>query len=205
MEQQILNKKQLLKATLVAIVLGALVLVTAVLPAEYGIDPTGVGKTLGFSKLYIENDDDTSETLTITDENRPVIRLEKAGSGPDVAVPSEAFLPAPDTQYSERTDEVTVSVPAGKGIEYKINVLKYGKVKYEWLTNSGVLYFDFHGEVKQKIKPEQVYFESYTIAYSNNMVGTFLAPFEGKHGWYFRNSSDKDITVNLRLKGQYVL
>lgn len=205
MEQQILNKKQLLKATLVAIVLGALVLFTAVLPAEYGIDPTGVGKTLGFSKLYIENDDDTSETLTITDENRPVIRLEKAGSGPDVAVPSEAFLPAPDTQYSERTDEVTVSVPAGKGIEYKINVLKYGKVKYEWLTNSGVLYFDFHGEVKQKIKPEQVYFESYTIAYSNNMVGTFLAPFEGKHGWYFRNSSDKDINVNLRLKGQYVL
>ncbi|RUA29110.1 MAG: hypothetical protein DSY77_15450 [Bacteroidetes bacterium] len=205
MEQQILNKKQLLKATLVAIVLGALVLVTAVLPAEYGIDPTGVGKTLGFSKLYIENDDDTSETLTVTDENRPVIRLEKAGSGPDVAVPSEAFLPAPDTQYSERTDEVTVTVPAGKGIEYKINVLKYGKVKYEWLTNSGVLYFDFHGEVKQKIKPEQVYFESYTIAYSNNMVGTFLAPFEGKHGWYFRNSSDKDITVNLRLKGQYVL
>jgi|UniRef100_UPI004048404B hypothetical protein len=205
MEQQILNKKQLLKATLVAIVLGALVLVTAVLPAEYGIDPTGAGKTLGFSKLYIENDDDTSETLPVTDENRPVIRLEKAGSGPDVAVPSEAFSPAPDTQYSERTDEVMVTVPAGKGIEYKINVLKYGKVKYEWLTNSGVLYFDFHGEVKQKIKPEQVYFESYTIAYSNNMVGTFLAPFEGKHGWYFRNSSDKDITVNLRLKGQYVL
>lgn len=205
MEQQILNKNQLLKATLVAIVLGALVLVTAVLPAEYGIDPTGVGKTLGFSKLYIENDDDTSETLTITDENRPVIRLEKAGSEPDVAVPSEAYSPAPDTQYAERTDEVTVTVPAGKGIENKINVLKYGKVKYEWLTNSGVLYFDFHGEVKQKIKPEQVYFESYTIAYSNNMVGTFLAPFEGKHGWYFRNSSDKDITVNLRLKGQYVL
>jgi hypothetical protein len=37
------------------------------------------------------------------------------------------------------------------------------------------------------------------------MVGTFLAPYEGKHGWFFRNTSNEDVTVNLRLKGQYTL
>jgi hypothetical protein len=37
------------------------------------------------------------------------------------------------------------------------------------------------------------------------MAGTFLAPFEGKHGWFFRNNGDQDVTVTLRLKGQYSL
>jgi len=205
MEQQILDKKQLIKATLIAVILGGLVLVMAVLPAEYGMDPTGVGKALGFSKLYIEDDPGTTENMAIVKENRPVIRLEKAGSGPGVAIPKEAFDPAPDKQYSERTDEISITVPAGKGIEYKIDVLKYGKLKYEWLTDNGVLYFDFHGEVDEETPSNQTYFESYTIAYSNNMVGTFLAPFKGKHGWYFRNNSDEDITVKLRLKGEYAL
>jgi len=85
-------------------------------------------------------------------------------------------------------------------------MLKYGKMKYEWTTANGeILYFDFHGEVNQQEKVDEVYFESFTIANSNNMVGTFLAPYEGKHGWFFRNNGNEDITVNFRLKGQYNL
>ena len=37
------------------------------------------------------------------------------------------------------------------------------------------------------------------------MIGTFLAPFEGRHGWYFKNNTNKDIVVSLRVKGQYLL
>lgn len=118
----------------------------------------------------------------------------------------EADNPPPSTQLSLREDETKVVVPAGKGIEFKINMLKYGKMKYEWTTsNSEILYFDFHGEVKQEKEVKEVYFESYTIANSNNMVGTFYAPYEGKHEWFFRNTGDEDVVVNLRLKGQYKL
>lgn len=60
-------------------------------------------------------------------------------------------------------------------------------------------------KVKQAREAKAVYFESYTIAYSNNMVGTFLSPYEGKHGWFFRNNGSTDIIVTLRLKGQYIL
>ena len=42
---------KLIKSTFVAIALAALILVTAVLPAEYGIDPTGVGNVLGLTKM----------------------------------------------------------------------------------------------------------------------------------------------------------
>ncbi len=207
MKHPILEKSKIIKATIIALVVGALLLVVAVLPAEYGIDPTGAGKLLGFSKLYVPESNQTNDLgMMVSTSNLPLIKLEKAGSGSDVARPLEADNPAPEEQLATREDETKVVVPAGKGIEFKINMLKYGTMKYEWTTtNNEVLYFDFHGEVKQKEEVKEVYFESYTISNSHNMVGTFLAPYEGKHGWFFRNTSNEDVTVNLRLKGQYTL
>ena len=41
----------LIKATIIALLVGALVLVTAILPAEYGIDPTGLGSRMGLNGL----------------------------------------------------------------------------------------------------------------------------------------------------------
>jgi len=205
MSHQILEKSKIIKAVLIAAVVAAILLVTAVLPAEYGIDPVGTGKAFGFSKLYVPEDDMGEGAGMVVQKENPVIKLEKAGSGPDVKRPVEADLPAPASQYAQREDSVQVNVPAGKGIEYKIHMLKHGQLKYEWLTSKGDLYFDFHGEPKEVNPSKNTYFDSYTIAYSNNMVGTFLSPFEGKHGWYFRNSGDKDVIVTLRLKGQYIL
>ncbi|PYF74626.1 hypothetical protein [Pedobacter nutrimenti] len=205
MSHQILEKSKIIKAVLIALVAAAILLVTAILPAEYGIDPLGTGKAFGFGKLYVPNNGMGEESQMMVKKNNPVIKLEKAGSGPDVKRPTEADLPAPMQQYAHREDSIEVIVPAGKGIEYKIHMLKHGQMKYEWVTNSGDLYFDFHGEPKELKPSKNTYFDSYTIAYSNNMVGTFLSPFEGKHGWYFRNSGDKEIKVTLRMKGEYAL
>lgn len=204
-EQPIVEKKKIVKATLFALTLGSIILISAVLPAEYGIDPTGAGKLLGFSKLHTVAKP-VAKTPTKT-KKRKLIKLENAGSGPKIPRPEEAASPAPDTQFPEREDSIQVTVPANKGIEYKVDMLKYGTMTYEWSSEYTTLYFDFHGEVKQakKVKPEDVFFESYTIAYADNMVGTFLSPFEGKHGWYFRNKTNKDVIVTIRLKGQYKL
>lgn len=203
----VLAKKKIIKALIIALVIAVVLLVTAVLPAEYGIDPTGTGKLLGFSRLHISKDSVTATTDADTTAHKkfPLIKMEKAGSDPDVPRPAEADNPAPEKQFEQREDSIQVIVPAGKGIEYKTYMLKYGKMKYEWTTDKGTVYFDFHGEVKQATEVKDVYFESYTIAYSHNMVGTFLAPFEGKHGWFFRNKGTEDITITLRLKGQYSL
>lgn len=200
----LLTKGQILKATLAALILGTLLFVAAVLPAEYGSDPLGTGKLLGFSRLY-QPDDPISMTGGSVPPAYSPLKLEELGSGPDVPLPKEARNPAPERQLESRQDSVTIVIPAGKGLEYKMNVLKYGTVKYEWVTDQGVLYFDFHGEVKEANPGKDVFFESYTAAYSNNMIGTFLAPFEGRHGWYFKNKGEKDVVVSLRLNGQYTL
>ena len=43
--------RQLLRSTVIAIISAAAILVTVVLPAEYNIDPTGIGRVLGLAEM----------------------------------------------------------------------------------------------------------------------------------------------------------
>lgn len=45
------TSRQLIRSTILAVVVAALLLVTCVLPAEYGVDPTGVGRLLGLTQM----------------------------------------------------------------------------------------------------------------------------------------------------------
>jgi len=42
---------QLLRSTMIAAVVAGALLVTCVLPAEYGVDPTGIGRVLGLTQM----------------------------------------------------------------------------------------------------------------------------------------------------------
>lgn len=201
-KQSLISKKQILKSIFIAFTIGMVVFLVAVLPAEYGIDPLKTGELFGFNKLHKKE----AIILPSSSLNFKKITLNDIGSKEDIQKPIEANNPPPKEQFLEREDVIKIIVPASKGIEYKIKVLKYGSVKYEWqTTNNDIVFTDFHGEVKEENPPKDVFYESYTVAYSNNMGGTFTAPFFGKHGWYFKNLKEKDIEVVLKLKGQYEL
>jgi len=202
------KKRKSMKAITISIIVIAILIITVVLPAKYGIDPTGAGKLFGYGKSTIPKDSlaIVAGAETTVKKTFPLIKLEELGSEARIKRPVEANNLPPKKQFHEREDSTQVSVPAGKGIEFKVTMLKHGSMKYEWTTNKGILYSDFHGEVKQVTPPgKDEYYESYTIAYSNNMAGTFLSPFEGRHGWYFRNKGSEDVIVTIRLKGQYSL
>ena len=49
--EELPSSAQLVKSTIIAAVSAVVILVTVVLPAEYGIDPTGVGKALGLAEM----------------------------------------------------------------------------------------------------------------------------------------------------------
>jgi len=59
------EKPKLLKATLISLAVAAVVLVTVVLPAEFGIDPLGTGELLGLSGLA------RTGPQAVTDESQP--------------------------------------------------------------------------------------------------------------------------------------
>ena len=103
-------------------------------------------------------------------------------------------------QQSDWKDTIKVLIPAEGEIEYKLEAAKSASVHYAWTTDKGDLFFDFHGEPKGDTTG---YFESYgkdTKAQSNGSVTT---PFEGTHGWYWRNDNDFEVTVTLKVKGDY--
>jgi hypothetical protein len=157
----------LLKAVIISFTTAVVVLILLILPAEYNIDPTGVGEKLG---------------LTVFNEE---VKPEK-----------------PRLSHQNKKDSVVLNVPAGKGIEYKLAMKKHSKSIYEWTTGGGELYVDLHGEPKGDTTG---YFESYVIATVTEMKGSFTTPYEGSHGWYWKNESDNDIKVQLTFSGEYAI
>jgi hypothetical protein len=61
--QHVMDLTTLIKATLIAVLIAAIALLTLILPAEYNIDPTGVGQKLGLTLLA-----DAAETMPITSQ-----------------------------------------------------------------------------------------------------------------------------------------
>ena len=45
------SKGKLIRSTIIAAIAAATLLLTAILPAEYGIDPTGIARVLGLTEM----------------------------------------------------------------------------------------------------------------------------------------------------------
>ncbi len=105
------------------------------------------------------------------------------------------------TQPSDlQENTATVVIPPGKGVEYKFKMNKYSNLTYQWNANGTPLFFDFHGEPKGD---KTGYFKSYTIATASKVKGSMTAPFDGVHGWYWKNNSSQQVTVTLYTQGDY--
>jgi len=170
-DQHMISKKALLRGVLGAAAFAAVVLVTIILPAEYGIDPIGAGKAFGLDKIAATDD---------------AVAADKGVTFSEAA--------------TEREDEVTINVAPGQGLEYKLHMMPGAKLQHSWVVEGGALYFDFHGEPQGDTTG---YFESFTISTASKVSGIFNAPFEGSHGWYWKNKGDKPLVIKLTIKGNY--
>ena len=177
----LLSNKSLIVSFMVALVLALTIFYTIVYPIEFGKDPLGTGKILGLPHLS------AGTTAPMTPSN-----VENGELSNKKAITEKQ-------NYSFRTDQVEVLVPANGGVEYKFLLKQYQKLVYQW-SSEKPLYFDFHGEPKGNTTG---YFESYTIATSANMEGSMTMPFEGNHGWYWKNTSQENIIVTLKTEGNY--
>lgn len=162
---------QLHRATAAAVLLAATLVVTTVFPAEWGVDPTGVGSALGLTAMG---------------------KLKQASGN----VPIEA--PAPVADYGFRTDEITLTLNPNQGLEVKATMRTGDQLVYAWSTNGGELFYDFHGDPKGGGD-----FTSFEKASRSSTEGTFEAPFEGLHGWYWKNRTSAPVTVVLTTSGIY--
>jgi hypothetical protein len=167
---------QLGKATAVALAAAGLILVTTVLPAEFGIDPTGAGKALGLTRLNA-----AAQT---------VLPAAPTGAAPAALVKSTQPL---------RSDTMSVTLQPGEGAEIKASMRKGETMVFNWEADGGPVKSDMHGE-PHDAKPNE--FTTYwKVPSQSNGAGSFSAPFDGIHGWFWRNKNDKPVTVKVSVSG----
>jgi hypothetical protein len=182
LKAQLPSTARLLKATIVALTVAVVILVAAILPAEYGIDPLGTGAAMGLMSL--------SAAEGKPDTTNPPASVAPVQSG---TVTSQSRIYKVDSQ--------DFLVVPGQGFEMKYHMPKGAAMVYSWKANGKLLY-EFHGEPDQK--PNKDYYDSYEL---DNKVGkeeshgSFIAPSTGIHGWFWENKGDKDVNLHLVVAG----
>lgn len=188
---------QLRRSSLIAVIAAAVIGVTVVLPAEYAIDPTGLGGPTGLremgeikQQLAIEAEQDHGDAgERLSPEARSAWLLELVG-GVLVSEANAQTAPA-------WTDEETFTLAPNEGYEIKLTMREGGVAEYEWTAAGGVVNYDLHAHAGGK-----------DARYKRGRgqpgdTGSFTAEFDGDHGWFFRNRDSQSVTVTLRVRGDY--
>jgi len=185
------SSAQLLRSTILAAVAAAAILVTVVLPAEYGIDPTGVGGVLGLA--------DMGEIKQELAEEAERDRAIHGGSDESSGVLDDVFglFVSPAHAQEAWRDEITFTLAPDAATEIKLAMTAGDAAEYAWRAEGGRINFDLHAHGDgQSIDYERGRGET-------SGEGGFEAPFAGEHGWFWRNRDDTDVTVTLQLRGDY--
>lgn len=190
------SRAQLIKATAIAAAAAGLILVTAVLPAEHGIDPTGIGRKLGLLGMSA-GAATPGPVLTKALPAAPATPASSTATPVAAAVRNE-FVTQSSTPF--RTGEKQVTLAPDKGAEIKAKMHKGEQFTFSWATGAGPVEFDMHGEETNAAKDV---FTSYWKDDAASGAGTFTAPFDGSHGWYWHNHGTEPVTVTVTVSGFY--
>jgi hypothetical protein len=103
----------------------------------------------------------------------------------------------------------TVDIPVkpnGGEIEYMVRMKHDDTIVYSWraleIQDAGKLSSEFHGHTDRApgTTGTLLFYRKATGASEN---GSLVAPFDGIHGWYLKNASDRPVTVRLTITGFY--
>jgi hypothetical protein len=196
------SARRLSIATGIAAAVAAIVLVTVVLPAEYGIDPTGIGARLGLDALSAPPSE-APETApvpsnTVVEETPAATIAAPALDAVGQPVKPIDERPVGKSHGAFRSDTLSATLPPGKGAEIKMDLQAGEGVVFRWSASAPVA-FDLHGERHDAADGEYTSF--WIEAGKREASGTFTAPFEGRHGWYWLNRSAAPIEVTVEVSG----
>jgi hypothetical protein len=111
---------------------------------------------------------------------------------------SEAVLSGVSHQL--RRDSLTVTIAPIKRIEVKLEMKKGQKADFEWRTDGAEVSYNLHAEVPSD---PSIRAHVYSRGASTGEKGSVVAVFDGVHGWAWRNTSDKPVTVTVKASGQF--
>lgn len=223
---------ELIRSTVIAAVIAALLLITVVMPAEYGVDPTGVGRVIGLTEmgeikaqLAKEAAADAAADLAggaagpaVGSVAPQATAVTVAGANASQAVPSPvpASLPVqatPNTALPEAAPPPRAAVAATKTDEASVTLRpNEGKeIKLAMQKGARVNYtwstdrgvVNYDTHADRKSAPAIKYFNYAKGQAQPSDTGVLVAAFDGMHGWFWRNRTSSVVTVTLKTSGDY--
>ena len=196
--------RTLIRSTLIAAAVATALLVAVVLPAEYGIDPTRIGRVLGLTEM--------GETKIALEKEAKADATQPAPMAPSTPCPPSPAVVAPSASTVDVGSAATgsgsaaaanhttrVTLKPGEGKEVKLTMRAGAKVRFSWSTDRGVVNYDLHSD-----NPTTGKYHGYGKGKGlNKHEGEFVAAFDGSHGWFWRNRTNEDITITLDTTGDY--
>lgn len=184
------TNRQLARMSVVAAIGAVAIGVMAYLPAEYGVDPTGVGTVLGLTEMgeIKQQLEEEAERDRLLHEQEQSLRILDVLEG--------ALIGTAHAQDAWR-DTVTITLEPGAYTEIKLTMAEGDQAQYAWTAEGGRINYDLHAHSGGK-----------SVTYDKGRgktegQGEIQAPFAGDHGWFWRNRDKSAVTVTLQLNGAY--
>jgi hypothetical protein len=98
-------------------------------------------------------------------------------------------------------DTVVVPLHPNEGKEIKLVMRKGAAVRYAWSASGGAVNFEAHGDTLNAPPGDFHSYKKGRGAAADS--GSFVAVFDGQHGWFWRNRSSGVVTITLRTEGEY--
>jgi hypothetical protein len=199
------SSRQLLRSTILAAISALVLLVVVVLPAEYGIDPTGIGQVLRMTEMGNVKQQLAAEAAADAGAAASAAPPQASGTTPGMSSanagqPSAAVAVAvalADAPQLTWRDETPFTLAPGEGTEIKAKMSEGARIEFAWAVDGGVVNFDAHADAPGK----SISYEKGRGVASDE--GELVAAFTGNHGWFFRNRGQSDVKLVLRTRGEY--
>lgn len=198
-------RRRLIKSALVALIAAVIVTVIFILPAEYGVDPTGIGGKLGLLNLAQAEIETEGEVEHVIAAPRVV-----TGAFPEIPTDFDFYEPEVLTDpFSRvhssgfRSDTLTIKLDVDEQVEYKVRMNQGDAFVYSWHLNKGIIYTDFHADTNENDQYPEHYWIRYAEDEIDGAAGSLVAPFDGNHGWYWLNIENEPVTITLEVRGFY--
>jgi hypothetical protein len=192
------SSKKLIKSTAIAAVSAVIVLVTCVMPAEYAIDPTGMGKVLGLTKMG-----EIKQSLTEESENG-INAAQAVNSVEQISVETSTQTATDNAQMimpAINKESISIELKPGQATEVKLTMPQSASVNFDWKAVGGGLNYDTHGD---PVNAPKGFYHGYGKGKNETtQQGVLKAAFDGKHGWFWRNRTENPVTVTLLVEGQF--
>lgn len=168
---------------------GALIVFGAIMPAEYNVDPLGLGKLSGLARLWAPEEKAW----------QPGAGMDPAHSSTIPRVRTVVEIPLGASDWPEAALEYKFAMKPGQTLLYKWQALSE-----DGSTVAVPVEFDFHGHTLAK-DGEEMTVANYRKSEAPADEGALMAPFDGIHGWYFKNHAPDPIRIRLEVEGYYEL